>query len=268
MTRLDAEHHRLYRVSAPASSSGEADSVRAAVLTLSSPADWSLLSLLWRGVQTDLGLPAPAIAVSGRDGYQLWFSFANALPATQAQELLRALQARYLGEVAPRRISTLPASATHELELPPLQTSHEVSDERWSAFVAPDLAPVFADTPWLDTPPSPEGQADLLSRLRSISADEWQVARTELGLNDRPETAPAAPAAQAAQGPAAQPQTAAPGPHLAEQAARPGEPVSAVAASPLHPEVGPTDPRAFLQTLMNDPSVALALRIEAAKALL
>ena len=54
--------------------------------------------------------------------------------------------------------------------------------EHWSAFVAPDLAPIFNDTPWLDLPPNLEGQAELLARLVSISPDEWEVAQAQLGV--------------------------------------------------------------------------------------
>ena len=46
----------------------------------------------------------------------------------------------------------------------------------WSAYLAPDLAPVFAETPWLDIRPGSEGQAELLSRLASIRAAEVRAA--------------------------------------------------------------------------------------------
>ena len=65
--------------------------VRAMVLELVRPADWTLLSTLWRGVQTDLELPAPAIAVSGIDAYRLWFSLAEPASAAQARAFLEAL---------------------------------------------------------------------------------------------------------------------------------------------------------------------------------
>ncbi|MBP6421736.1 MAG: hypothetical protein KA271_02470, partial [Propionivibrio sp.] len=44
--------------------------VRTMVLELSKPADWNGLSTVWQRVQSELELPAPAIAVSGKDGYQ------------------------------------------------------------------------------------------------------------------------------------------------------------------------------------------------------
>jgi hypothetical protein len=36
------------------------------VLELARPAEWPPLARVWQAVQAELGLPAPAIAVSGR----------------------------------------------------------------------------------------------------------------------------------------------------------------------------------------------------------
>lgn len=59
--------------------------VRALVLQLGRPADWRALSRLWQGVRLDLAWPAPAIAVSGKDGHRLWFSLAQPVPVAQAR---------------------------------------------------------------------------------------------------------------------------------------------------------------------------------------
>lgn len=167
MTRLQSEWQRLYQ--APADTG---EHLRAMVLTLGRPADWAALGTVWQGVQAELGLPAPAIAVSGTDSYQLWFSLAKAVPAAEARAFLEALRLRYLAEIAPSRIGLLPHPDATVLTLP----GEEVQDGQWSAFVASDLAPVFAETPWLDIPPKPDGQAELLARLQSITPAEWQAA--------------------------------------------------------------------------------------------
>jgi len=234
MTRLQAELQRLYGFSQTPPSDADANGnggLRAAALELSAPADWQAMGQLWRGVQADLGLPAPAIAVSGRNGYQLWFSFAQPLPASRAAAFLEALRLRYLGDLAAGRLACLPARAEADgadaLTLPPQQ----LTSERWSAFVAPDLAPVFAEEPWLDTAPGMEGQADLLMRLESIQSADLGVALERLG----------------------------------------GVP-AAVMPVPVPGDAATDAPmqqaRRFLLAVMNDESVALALRIEAAKALL
>jgi hypothetical protein len=167
MNRLQAELQRLYFPSPEEPALVGADGrVRAMVLELARPASWDALGKVWRGVQADLELPAPAIAVSGIDGYQLWFSLAQPVPAAQATAFLEFLRRRYLGEIAAQRVA-MKASV-----LPP----REVAPGQWSAFVAPDLAAVFADEPWLDLPPGDDAQADLLSRLASIQPEELRRA--------------------------------------------------------------------------------------------
>jgi len=193
---------------------------RAMLLELARPASWEDLARVWRGVQVDLELPAPAIAVSGIDGYQLWFSLSEPVPAAQASAFLESLRRRYLGDIAQERIATMPSV------LPPV----ERAPGRWSAFVAPDLAAVFADEPWLDLPPGPDAQADLLSRLQSAKPGDLKRALERLGP---------VPAPGVTQTPAAVAGTG-----------------------------GAEDPRRFLLGIMNDRAIELHLRIEAAKALL
>ncbi|GAC1608456.1 MAG: hypothetical protein NVS3B2_17890 [Ramlibacter sp.] len=221
MNRLQAELQRLFLAN-------EIDpdaAVRAMVLELARPASWEGLSNVWRGVQVDLELPAPAIAVSGIDGYQLWFSLSEPVPVAQAMGFLESLRSRYLGDVARDRIAMQPA---RDARLPAVQQG----EGRWSAFVAPDLAAVFGDEPWLDLPPGADAQADLLSRLACTKPDEWKRAIERLVRV-----------------------------HAAAPDAAPG--------GARLPEAGPAaDPRRFLLGIMHDGAVDLHLRIEAAKALL
>ena len=211
---LQAQWQRLFHTE------GESHT-RAARLDLARPANWDALGALWRGVQTELGLPAPAIAVNGVDGYQLWFSFATPQPLDEVATFLDALRRRWLAGINASRLSL--ESHPGADQLPPRQTG----DEQWSAFVAPDLAPVFAEAPWLDISPNPDGQAELLSRLASVAAADFRRALQDL----TPASEPAA--SQAPAGTSAQ-----------------------------------SDPQAFLTRVMNDATAPLALRIEAAKALL
>lgn len=193
-TRLQSEWDRLYRcgpVADPVSGDpGLIDAegrVRALVLSLARPADWSVLGRVWQGVQADLGWPAPGIAVSGTDACQLWFSLAESVPAAEAHALLAQLRSRYLADIPPHRVALLPSADGVDLAppVPALQADGEV----WSAYVAPDLAPVFADTPWLDVRPSPEGQAELLARLSSIRAAEYRAALPAAPAGPVPATA-------------------------------------------------------------------------------
>jgi hypothetical protein len=247
--------------------------VRALVLELGRPADWDALLAVWQGVQADLALPAPAIAVSGTDAYQLWFSVAQAVPVAQAAAFLEGLRQRHLADVAPHRIGMLPApvpapvpaaSAPPALRsLPPaLRVPAQQPNGHWSAFVTADLARIFADEPWLDLPPNELAQADLLSRMVSIPLDDFERACAQL----RP--SPPAPA------PAAHTPTPDLHPQAAETAQAPAAPHVSSATGFMHSTApttagGPwTDPRDFLLHVMNDASVDLRLRMEAARALL
>jgi hypothetical protein len=246
MNRLQRELQRLYGLDAddgrildpdtvgPVDVQGQVRvKVRVMVLELARPPDWAALSTVWSKVQTDLGLPAPAIAVNGSDGLQLWFSLLEPVPVPQAGTFLDALRRCYLGDVSPLRVALLPAfdtasarSPLHARPVPALQTG----SDRWSAFVATDLVPIFADEPWLDVPPNPDGQAQLLESLKCIPAEEFERALQRL----RPLADPAAPA------PAS----------MAEE-----------------PAAASLDPKRFLLDVMNNDSLDLALRVEAAKAL-
>ena len=224
MSRLDSEQQRLFGSTTPGHT-------RTLVLGLARPADWTLLRNVWQGVQADLELPAPAIAVDGAESYQLWFSLVQPVSTVQAQDFLEQLRVRYLPEVATSRIHLLPsADPSHPdaVRSAPAVPAQQETTGNWSAFVSPDLPAVFGEDPWLDTAPGLDQQADLLSRQKSISADTWKHALQCLHP--------------------AQPITAAP----------PTTPASA----------GPLEPKTFLHAVMNDTAAPLALRVEAAKALL
>jgi hypothetical protein len=241
MNRLQIELERLYGLGANATDGaatgvGDADrqsGIRALVLELALPAGWGQLSSVWKGVQSDFDLPAPAIAVSGGDGLQLWFSLASPVPPSVGALFLQGLRAQYLTDVRSSHVRLLTDTAVFPAA-PPVETG----PDRWSAFVTPDLASVFADTPWLDVPPTDEGQATLLRPLEPIRQAAFEAALNQLG---------------AIEGEASREPAASKRPGLAE-----------VRTS----EQGDADAARFLTGVMNDETAPLALRIEAAKALL
>jgi hypothetical protein len=239
MTRLQTEFDRLYLTGS--SDMGLVDAagqVRALVLEVVQPTNWDALSEVWHGVQMELELPPPGIAVSGIDGIQLWFSLASAIPAGQAHAFLEALRARFLAHVPATRMRLWPTLAEPSQHAAPVP-AHQAGTDNWSAFVAPDLAALFSETPWLDVEPGEDGQAALLRGLQSIQPAAYDAALA--GMRAR---APHARALAIATAPAPARETA----NSAQDAT--------------------DDPRRFLLRVMNDESVSLALRIEAAKALL
>ena len=261
MTRLQSELFRLYLPLSPAHAGDDtrppvlidaSDRVRAMVIELTRPPSWEVLGRVWRGVQTELALPAPAIAVSGTEGLQLWFSLAEPIAVLQAHAFVERLRSRFLPDIDADRIHLMPAadaSAQHPERHAALVPALQARTGNWSAFVAPDLAPVFDDTPWLDIAPSEEGQAALLRGLHAIEPAAFEAAGKRLGI------ARAHSPSTAANGNAAHVPIDA-HPHAHTQAP---SPPTAFAEQ---------DPKQFLLRVMNDESVVLALRIEAAKALL
>ena len=247
MNRLQTELDRLYlgglvfaQEDAQTASLVDARGrVRALVMEVVQPAGWDALSRAWQGVQAELELPAPAIAVSGTDGLQLWFSLEASIDVAQAHAFLEALRARFLADVPPKRVRLMPDPA-HPARHAALVPALQASGDTWSAYVAPDLAGVFSDAPWLDVEPGDEGQAGLLRGLHAIKPPAFADALARLAADARDAHVKAG--------------TLATSPDAAGTASFAPEPTE--------------DPRRFLLRVMNDETVPLALRIEAAKALL
>lgn len=220
-SRLHTELQRLFDTQPDAQGR-----VRTLVLGISGPADWPVLAAVWRGVQTELNWPAPAIAINGVDAFELWMPLQVAVSQDEARRALQRLCARYLSDVAPARWRLWPELDEGLSASPQAQPQLHAATGRWSAFVAPDLAAVFGDDPSLDLPPGDDAQAEVLARIQPIPANEWQRAIAS--------AAPVAP------------------------------PVTQAATPPTAHD----DPRCFLLSVMNDARVDMALRVEAAKALL
>lgn len=235
--KLALELQRLFLLPGGTSTLTDANGhVRVAVMGLRRAPDWAVLARVWHGVQADLALPAPGIAVSGLDEMQLWFSFATPLPAALAHAFVDGLRQRFMADVEPRRLRLWPAA--EGVVGQPLALVPALQDTgNWSAFVAPDLAPVFGHTPWLDIEPNEEGQAQLLRVLAPVPLADFEEAMQALRAPDSGAVQAPAPAVQL--------------PALTEPA-----------------QSAQAQARAFLLHTMNDESVALALRIEAARALL
>lgn len=279
MSRYSTEFDRLYAPLAAASETagpaaegliGPDGQVRALVLDLGRPVEWPLVASLWQAVQENLDLPAAGIAISGEQSFQLWWSLAEAVPAEEGERFLQALQRRFLPTVKPARVRTFPTRADagprwiHAPRVP-----EQVMPDQWSAFVAPGLAPVFEDTPWVDFPPNEEGQAELLSGLKSVTPEQWKNTwdRLAIGAEDRGGRGNDSTARSESETPA----HALSNVPVDVPATNPGAgapPVSNPAAAPALVTPSFNDPRGFLLHVMNDSAVPLALRIEAAKALL
>ncbi|MBA5607966.1 hypothetical protein H3H36_21645 [Duganella sp. FT3S] len=131
---------------------------------------WPRLCAVANALQTELGLPAPAVSISGH-GYSLWLSLEQVTPLAQVDTFLSRLRQHYLPELD-QPGAPVPAA------LPPCQ--HQPSGT-WAAFIHPDLGAAFADEPGLAMAPPAAGQAALLEGLHSISPQQFQHALRQLG---------------------------------------------------------------------------------------
>jgi len=227
---------------------------RAMIVRFEKATDWEQVARLCRGVQEELDLPASAVSVSGKDGYQVWFSLAESVPVDHARIFLNGLRRRYLSETPVADLTFCPgtgespSAAQSVVDLVP--AIHRVSG-KWSAFIDPRLGRMFMEEPGLDMAPNLDRQADLLAQFDSIKAGDFQRVLNIL-----------APHAELDSNPAEQSAT------LPREAAnQPGPPVVGP-RSTLSVGSNFSDPRSFLLAVMNAPSASARQRIRAAKALL
>lgn len=150
---------------------------------------WSHLCAMANAVQAELGLPAPAVSISGA-GYDLWLSLDQPAPLAQVANFVALLHAAYApeGGDGPDQAGAAPAA------LPPCPLP---GGDKWAAFIHPDLGASFADEPALEIAPPPAGQAALLEHVHSISAPQFEHALAQ--LRHRQGAAPAGAAAGAPQ---------------------------------------------------------------------
>lgn len=159
-------------------------------------AHWRLLCEVAHTLQAELDLPAPAVSVSGSDGYCLWLSLSTPVAVAQAREFAVLLRQAYFPDLhmAPDAASTLVA-------LPPCL--HPDSD-RWAAFIHPGMGASFAEQAGLEMVPPLSAQVSFLEGLHSIDAAQFSAALGSL----RQQQAAAAPSAAPTAAPASAPASA------------------------------------------------------------
>lgn len=147
---------------------------------------WQQLCAAANALQGELGLPAPAVSVSGATGFRLWLSFEQAVPLATAQRLFDQLCAAYLPGIVPTA-----GDVSAPVELPPCL--HQASG-KWAAFIHPGMGASFADEPALEMAPPAAAQAAFLEGLTSITPAQLQHAMDRLRGADAEPVPPARPA--------------------------------------------------------------------------
>jgi hypothetical protein len=133
---------------------------------------WTRFCEVANSLQTELGFPAPAVSISGANGYGLWMSLEAPVPVAQAQKFLELLRKAYFPDIDLRA-----DAVSAPVELPPCL--HQ-STSKWAAFIHPGMGASFADESGLDMPPPFAGQTAFLKGLHSISAPQFMHALNKL----------------------------------------------------------------------------------------
>ena len=224
---------------------------RAMVVSFARATDWEQVANLYQAVQDELDLPAPAVSVSGRKGYSLWFSLAEALPLAQIQAFLAALRLKYLADIPLAHLELQPDA----LAIKTLAPARHNTTGKWSAFIDPSMGSMFIVEPGLEMAPILDRQAGMLAGLKSIKAANFQSALSILQAPSELDGEPALTLAEAAA-------------RLPTKVSRPPDLADGYRYSKLGEGNTYADPRDFLLAVMNDSSVGVKQRIKAAKALL
>ena len=224
---------------------------RAMVVSFARATDWEQVANLYQAVQDELDLPAPAVSVSGRKGYSLWFSLAEALPLAQIQAFLAALRLKYLADIPLAHLELQPDA----LAIKTLAPARHNTTGKWSAFIDPSMGSMFIVEPGLEMAPILDRQAGMLAGLKSIKTANFQRALSILQTPSELDGEPAVTLAEAAA-------------RLPTKVSRPPDLADGYRYSKLGEGNTYADPRDFLLAVMNDSSVGVKQRIKAAKALL
>jgi len=221
------------------------------VVSFARATDWEQVANLYQAVQDELDLPAPAVSVSGRKGYSLWFSLAEALPLAQIQAFLAALRLKYLADIPLAHLELQPDA----LAIKTLAPARHNTTGKWSAFIDPSMGSMFIVEPGLEMAPILDRQAGMLAGLKSIKTANFQRALSILQTPSELDGEPALTLAEAAA-------------RLPTKVSRPPDLADGYRYSKLGEGNTYADPRDFLLAVMNDSSVGVKQRIKAAKALL
>jgi hypothetical protein len=161
---------------------------------------WDRLCEVANALQADLGLPAPAVSINGATSFHLWLSFDAPVTASEGQDFLEGLQAKYFPE-----IELAPDAATAPVYLPPCLNPRS---GKWAAFIHPGMGASFADESGLEMTPPLAGQVNFLEGLGSIEREQFlgalqklQQASAAAPKSAAPPAAPPAPEARVAEAP-------------------------------------------------------------------
>lgn len=172
-----AQHLSGHRTD-PISLASEDGLTRAMVFAFNNDGDndqarhWLHLCSVANALQSEFGLPAPAVSISGDRSYGLWLSLESPIPVAEAHRFIDLLRKAYPVEMGPGTDDVSVA-----IELPPCLNQNT---GKWAAFIHPGMGASFADESWLDMAPPLAGQIAFLKELQSISKTQFLSALKKL----------------------------------------------------------------------------------------
>jgi hypothetical protein len=140
---------------------------------------WEQLCEVANALQEKLGLPAPAVSITGGSGYRLWLSLSEPVPVADVRRFLSLLRTAWFPD--------LPLHAGSAVELPPCL--HRETG-KWAAFIHPGMGASFAEEAGLEVAPPAAAQLAFLDGLQSITPAQLQEAMAAM---HRPREAAPAP---------------------------------------------------------------------------
>lgn len=181
MDKLTSELHRLYLIGGQlADAAGQTRALTIDFHKTEEEQHWTRLCDVANALQKELGLPAPAVSVSGGDAYRLWLSLAQPVSAEEARRFLALLHTTYF----PDEQIDLGRSG---VKLPP---SLNEATGLWAAFINPGMGGALAEDLGLEIAPPDAAQAAFLEGLGCITQEEFARATATL---QRTHSAPPAP---------------------------------------------------------------------------
>lgn len=161
MQKLNAELSRLY----PAPANGGTRSICLSFRRLAGDDEaghWERLCMAANALQAELGLPAPAVSISGDGAFGLWLSLEKPVTAAEAQEFAKLV------------------CADAQLAAGPLPPCLNEASGKWAAFIHPGMGASFVGDEGLDMLPPEAGQVALLEGLESIAPAQFAQALDQL----------------------------------------------------------------------------------------
>lgn len=140
--------------------------------------DWPVAQRLVE-VFPELGLPVPAISVSGRKGFGVWLSLESPVPAGTLRAFLRFLRRAYFPQIPNAGVDLRPDVAGPTLAaqaVMKLAPTLHLASGKWSGFIRPAEIEKFGASPWFETQPDPEEQAAILREIRPATVAEFMRA--------------------------------------------------------------------------------------------